>query len=741
VALICGFHADVSGRPEYRDVESVLCRLRALIAASSIELWGGDLSGNGDDRAGEDRSGPQSRYARAMAYINTAQQLSAACGGAFASLIQAAKASALLFSAVRAEEGRVGSDDRRGEERRALMKDLSSLLLSIDGAFGKDGVRFASLMGQGVDPRRLRFLPSLLLKASSLLSSPLLSSTELSSAAALYASAIRDTGGQVHYTVRIGLGICLFLLGHKEAARVAFLRACQLSPSSSLALSSLALTDAQLLGEGILPPEGSGVGTSSSSSKLDPVTRNKAFARIVDSLRKASALAPGHSLTLLNLSHAAFSHWTPLTQGATGQPVTAHAVKGSRRLVISEDVTGRLRPGELIKLATSIVKEGVATTVLVPMRLTAVEHATLVPRAAVETLLKHLPSSIPNAANGMVCVIRARLPWGWPTTTAGIPVLTVDVERAKKFAKSAWEAARTDSLRAEALYALGRSMQASGQFVDAGIQYRNCLNIKKDYIPALFGLGQVCIFAKRTEEGIGYLTQVLSLKPDDRSACRTLSTLYLQQGRVEEAITMARKAHDAAPWDVAAGALYAQLLARQDTSGALDRAFKVTESTIKKLSLMGMAAPPALFNNCGVIAMRQAAHETKPEGRRKALQSAVEFLNQARHRVTMEVFPGVAESSLTNEERHAAAFSPAGVTITFNVARLDEVKGNFADAEAVYELIVGTLPTYFDGKACVVSFSAPFTPCCMLTVDCLQLTFDWVSLPSNVVPSVRPWST
>ena len=667
------FQPDIRDKVEYRDIESTTARLRALIAWSSFSLIHGNSAPQSAAR-GSTADAAMSRYNDAMTNINAAETLAKLTGGTLASLVKTARAVALLYRIC----------NSAADETTALMPLLSSAVAEAESDARTDSHALTRLWNEHSRSSvtgTVSFAPLLLCRAALAVSQK-----NYVEGRALYARVIRECV-HVSAAVRVGLGVCLYHLGHRDAAVAAFKRAIALDPHCTAAVACLSTAELMAVVE-------------EKTADGQQLRRNQAFGKIVDRLRKLTAPSP---LALLNLSHATFFHWTPLINPASGAHVTVLVMRGSRRVVFSEDVTNRLRPGETLRIAANVAAgEGSAqTTLLVPARLVAVEHVAMVPASA-------LPAQFNvGSSSNSLCVGRLRSPWGLATISStaaaggvagGAPVLVLDLERVKRLCKSAFDASRNASLKAEALYSLGRAMQAGGQYVDAQTQYRRCLELSSNFIPAMFAYAQTCIFQRKWDEAVSQLEKVLSLRTDDRSACKTLASLYLHQGRVEDSLSMARRAHEAAPRDITASALYAQLLARQDTPSALQKALKCTEFTIDSLRRTGCAVPASLINNCGVIAMRLAAHEPNSDKRRALFGAADEHFERANLHVAAELFPGFTTPAAlkTPEVRDATAFSAAGVTITFNVARLLESLGNISDAEALHGKIIERLPAYFD---------------------------------------------
>jgi tetratricopeptide (TPR) repeat protein len=711
-----------------------------LVAAASYELLAGSGATGGFDvaaRAGKDkRQLAAARLQAAEQHLNSAVKLSHGAGGVHASLCAAAKAALALQSALVA-----GPTDERAQ---AHLTALAGLAADAEGSFARDKStrELAGAAGAAAPSVSIAFVPVLLAQAAARFATG-----DFAGARALYARVVREAPAVAAAPVRTALGMCLHKLGYAEAARAAFSRALQLQPDAPLALTYLAaLESARLVAAAATtaaaaPAASKGAasngGSATAAALAAPAPLEAAAseirlrARVHEMLRRAtdaaavtagagagsaaaassgaatSTLAGLPAQTLLELSHSAFERFAPLTTAPAGsaggapEPVTAAVTLGSRWVVFSADVRKLVGKSETLRfLVRKPAAPGAAAVpVAVPLRLVGAQPVTLVAASALAPLSVAHPFLQGLEPSTLVCVGKARSPWPFPSAT-GVPVTGIDVERALAFAKAALEAAQTVEVRAEAHYALARASHAKASYVDAGIEYRNCLTLRPDFAPAVYGNAQVAMTGKRPDDAAALLGRVLAARPDDRSALRTLAFLRMQTpGAQAEALESARRAYDAAPADAVAAALYAMQLARQDTPHAIARAYKVVESIGERQTRAGLHVPAAVHNNCGVLAMRQAAHEATLSARRKLLALAEEQLMRGVEVVALEMLPGApAAQRATQEVRSAALFSAAGLTLAFNLARLDEVQGRVGTAEAAYRRILEAAPHYFDGK-------------------------------------------
>ena len=91
-------------------------------------------------------------------------------------------------------------------------------------------------------------------------------------------------------------------------------------------------------------------------------------------------------------------------------------------------------------------------------------------------------------------------------------------------------------------YHKGVALQNSSEFAQAKISFKRTIELAPDFTEAYLGLGVVTDHLKLYEEAIPAYEHVLKLSPQHSAAANNLATLYRDQGRIEEAITLYRQA-------------------------------------------------------------------------------------------------------------------------------------------------------------------------------------------------------
>lgn len=488
---------------------------------------------------------------------------------------------------------------------------------------------------------------------------------------------------------RLGIALCLYKLGHIDAAKKACKRALQLDGTCTQALGLLSYLEsngsALAIAAGTLDP-----------TAVDQNAQAEAAKRGAALAKRAVQQSSSCGQALLELAHHAFDSWVDIVSPATGQPVTVTATRGSKHLVLSDAsmaLASRFRTGETIKVL-AMTKEGPK---LVPFRVSR-EKAEVTRLSALPFTLPSMPAGL--SQDSQVVVLHVRQPWGLGNAT-GLTLKALDLDSAVQLARQAAASATSTGGRMDAQYALGKALHARGDLVDAGVAYRNCLKFDGKHAAALTGLAQV--EASRgspgEDEAVKLLTRVLEIHSEDRTALKLLAAIRLRQKRLDEALDYAKRASELAPWDSGAAALFCTLAMRSEGRDTVERAMRAAENALKRLRERGNAVPAALLTNLGVLHCRYGLLKGGTD-RSAELSLAESLFERALAQLTVENAPGSSqEACSTSAARAAAMLAPGqGITISFNLARLREMQGRVLEAESLYNRIIEAAPTYLDAQ-------------------------------------------
>jgi tetratricopeptide (TPR) repeat protein len=129
--------------------------------------------------------------------------------------------------------------------------------------------------------------------------------------------------------------------------------------------------------------------------------------------------------------------------------------------------------------------------------------------------------------------------------------------------------------RAQAYYEQGMSYLAKKDYVKAGIEFKNALQIKKDMVEAFRGLAEIDDHNRNFQGLAGDLRSIVELDPKDNDSRVKLTKLYLLGGALDPALKLSNAAVDSDPQNAAILALKAAVLLRlKDVDGAIQTAQK-----------------------------------------------------------------------------------------------------------------------------------------------------------------------
>lgn len=143
--------------------------------------------------------------------------------------------------------------------------------------------------------------------------------------------------------------------------------------------------------------------------------------------------------------------------------------------------------------------------------------------------------------------------------------------------------------------------------VQADLEFRNALEIKKTLAPAIYGLALVAERQGKLPEMFSYLNQTLDQDPNHLEARIKVGKLLLGAGQIDRAAEASDKALALKPDDIAAQALQAAvLLKRGDAAGAIALANKVLAKAPDNTDAIELLASERLIAGDTAAALRHA---------------------------------------------------------------------------------------------------------------------------------------
>jgi cellulose synthase operon protein C len=123
--------------------------------------------------------------------------------------------------------------------------------------------------------------------------------------------------------------------------------------------------------------------------------------------------------------------------------------------------------------------------------------------------------------------------------------------------------------KAKSYYESGNALLAKNDFARASVEFRNALEIKRDYADAWFGMARVEEHAQDWARMVGDLNKVIELNPAHLQARQTLAKFHLASGNQPEALKLVNGSYEKNPENPDVLAVRAAvLLSLEDRKGA-----------------------------------------------------------------------------------------------------------------------------------------------------------------------------
>ncbi|KAA0157558.1 hypothetical protein FNF29_00134 [Cafeteria roenbergensis] len=477
----------------------------------------------------------------------------------------------------------------------------------------------------------------------------------------LFARAIRAAPRVCPASARVGLGICLYRLGHTRVAVKAMERAIQLDKDLAVALSGFAVL--QMAEAASYTPTRDARGELSGPTKDEVEAQARARARVL--LARAVELEPREPTALLALAQLAFWSWEQVKgrpQDATEDvPVLARVVQRSRLVWCSAPVAHLLRPGQVLRVGEHTVFLASGTA----------RHDVLPGEPGME-----------GCAPGTVLRLAAAFSGA---TAADLPVQRRTIERSGRLAHAAAEASTDLALRAEARYLCGKANHVRGNMLDAYVEYKRCSDADPSHVPAIFGKAQFMISQNRPEDARKLAQTVLERQADNADALRLLCHIDRAEGRITSAAELALRATEVAPTDYDAWLQRAEIAQVQRTRPMLRDAMKAYRRAGQHMASAVSATHFELLCNIGAL-----KHSL---GDRESLA----FYQAALRLAAAEAAPDRADNDAALAGlAERVMLVPKCATLAFNLALLHETTGETHDACHIYEAMLRRYPGYSD---------------------------------------------
>lgn len=249
-----------------------------------------------------------------------------------------------------------------------------------------------------------------------------------------------------------------------------------------------------------------------------------------------------------------------------------------------------------------------------------------------------------------------------------------DYNKVQHLALHAFHNTENEAMRAESCYQLARSFHVQRDY-DQAFQYyyQSTQFAPTNFVLPHFGLGQMYIYRGDTENAAQCFEKVLKAQPGNYETMKILGSLYANstsQSKRDIAKQHLKKVTEQFPDDVEAWIELAQILEQNDLTASL-AAYKTATSILTEK--VNAEIPPEILNNVAALHYRLSN-----------LQEARSHLEGALERAKVEA------------QEDPQYYDSIAVTMTYNLARLNESLCSFDEADKLYKDILKEHPNYID---------------------------------------------
>lgn len=249
-----------------------------------------------------------------------------------------------------------------------------------------------------------------------------------------------------------------------------------------------------------------------------------------------------------------------------------------------------------------------------------------------------------------------------------------DYQKVQHLALHAFHNTENEAMRAESCYQLARSFHAQNDYDQAFQYYYQSTQIAPpNFILPHYGLGQMYICRGDSENAAQCFEKVLKVQPNNYETMKILGSLYAisnSQAKRDMAKTHLKKVTEQFPDDIEAWIELAQILEQNDLQGSLN-AYGTATKLLKES--VNADIPAEILNNVAALHFRLGNFD---EARKK--------IEEALERAKIE------------SEDDSRYYESISVTMTYNLARLNEAMCCFDVADQHYKDILKQHPNYID---------------------------------------------
>lgn len=249
-----------------------------------------------------------------------------------------------------------------------------------------------------------------------------------------------------------------------------------------------------------------------------------------------------------------------------------------------------------------------------------------------------------------------------------------DYHKVQHLALHAFHNTENEAMRAESCYQLARAFHVQRDY-DQAFQYyyQSTQFAPTNFVLPHFGLGQMYIYRGDTENAAQCFEKVLKAQPGNYETMKILGSLYANsssQSKRDIAKQHLKKVTEQFPDDVEAWIELAQILEQNDLHASLS-AYKTATSILTEK--VNAEIPPEILNNVAALHYR---------------------LNNLREsQINLD---GALSRAKVEAQEDPQYYDSISVTMTYNLARLNEALCSFDEADKLYKDILKEHPNYID---------------------------------------------
>ncbi|XP_037072194.1 LOW QUALITY PROTEIN: RNA polymerase-associated protein CTR9 homolog [Pollicipes pollicipes] len=249
-----------------------------------------------------------------------------------------------------------------------------------------------------------------------------------------------------------------------------------------------------------------------------------------------------------------------------------------------------------------------------------------------------------------------------------------DYVKVQQLATYALYNTENDAMRAESCYQLARAFHVQADYEKAFQYYYQATQFAPpNFVLPNYGLGQMYIYRGDAENAAQCFEKVLKLQPGNYETMKILGSLYAtstSESKRDIAKGHLKKVTEQFPDDIEAWIELAQILEGTDLQGSL-AAYNHAISILKESVLAEV--PPELLNNVASLQFRLGNQDSAHKNYEQAL-----------------------ERCRRESEHDPQYYNSISISITYNLARLYEVRWLNDRAEKLYKDILKEHPNYVD---------------------------------------------